>query len=92
VYLKVVMVVFGAFVITLVFFISDFVRQRVADFFYYYANVSGALVLCFYCCEGCCGFKYLGYLKVYVLWVEVCVIGYFRVVFGCVVTFVSELS
>jgi len=26
----------------------------------------------------------LGYLKVYVLWVEVCVIGYFRVVFGCV--------
>ncbi len=32
-YLKVVVVVFGAFVITIVFFISDFVRQRVAGFF-----------------------------------------------------------
>ena len=31
-YLKVVVVVFGAFVIPLVFFISDFVRHRVAGF------------------------------------------------------------
>ena len=64
-YLKVVVVVFGAFVVALVFFISKFVWQRVAGFFYYRAYVSGALVLCFYCCEGCCGFEYLGYLEVY---------------------------
>ena len=49
-------------------------------------------MLCFYCCEGCCGFKYLRYLEVYVYWGEVCVIRYFRVVFGCVVTFVSEIG
>ena len=91
-YLKVIVVVFGAFVITLVFRISDYVRQRVAGFLYYCANISGALVLCFYCCEGCCGFKYLGYLEVYVYWVEVSVIGYFLVVFGCVLTFVSKLG
>ena len=91
-YLKVVVVVFRAFVIPLVFFISDFVRQRVAGFVYYCAYVSGALALCFYCCEGCCGLKYLCYLYGSVYWIEVCVIGYFRVVFGCVVTFVFELG
>ena len=36
--------------------------------------------------------KYLGYLKVYEYWAEVCVIGYVWVVFCCVVTFVSELG
>jgi hypothetical protein len=50
-----------------------------------------------WCCassvvRGVVGLIFLGNLEIYVYWVEVCDVGYFRAVFGCVVTFLSELG
>jgi len=65
IYFWVVVAVFGAFVVAFIFFVSDFVYQRVTCFSNYVAYDFGALLVCFFHCERCVGLGYLVYYEVY---------------------------
>ncbi len=63
------MVVFEAFVISDVLFVSKLARYRVARFSDYVPNCFGALVVCLFRRNRDCGLEYLINFLVYVWWV-----------------------
>ena len=63
------MVVFGAFVISDVLFVSKLVRRCLARFSDCIPNCFGALVVCLFRRDRDCGMDYLINLLVYVWWV-----------------------
>ena len=79
IYLQIVVVVFGACVISGVLLLSKFVRERVACVSDYVPYVFGALFVCLIRRDGCCGLEYLSNFAGYMWWVLVRVVCFFRI-------------